>query len=298
MIEGVPDPPSERGAVWTREELVMALRIAVSSDGIDPDRPSFAVVTLADLLSRAVLQGGRPSSPWTRCPRAVALKVLAIRRALVEPARLVRLGREAVSVIGQFEGRLDRLRAASVEAEALLEWRAAPSRGPVPSEGAFRVDRTADPSLVYALRLEGGATTLAAGTAEGRDLFKIGRSGDLRRRTAELNWGFPSTLGLRWVPFSASPMMTAEAAHALEQSLLVGIASRGWSVGGEFAMARVELIGELLVDAGLQTIMRPAAAARRAKVESVNPGGARQRRSRSAAAPRTPVGRASAVSLK
>jgi hypothetical protein len=55
-----------------------------------------------------------------------------------------------------------------------------------------------------------------------------------------LNLGFPPDATVLWLARSSITCLDGEAAHRMEQRLLAEAAARGWTIGGEFALAVTE----------------------------------------------------------
>lgn len=122
----------------------------------------------------------------------------------------------------------------------------APSRGPQPSFGTVISEREDGATAVYVLELVGRTAATLDGAADGLVFIKIGRSADTSRRRDELNWGFPPGCGLEWRIAADREFPSAEAAHALEQSILETLHGRGLCIGGEYARVRSDIICCLL----------------------------------------------------
>lgn len=115
-----------------------------------------------------------------------------------------------------------------------------PSRGPVPA--AFSTDRGAEgPSWVYVAGLEGTAAEC------GRIFVKVGHSNDTRRREADLNFGLPRRLGLRWLMIASWRMRDGTAAYRAEQAILQSEAIAGRCAGGEFLLIAADGVDGLLL---------------------------------------------------
>lgn len=232
----MPAPPP-----WSRDETLLALSLAVRREGPVPveDRE---VRELSALL--------RSASP------AIAARIARFRNAH-GVARKVRqfadrLAGRAGSALcpvdedvweyycsdrqglaAEVLGVRDRLAACS-------EPTASPSRGPPPA--AFRVERQDDhgSAWLYLAVLHGVVT-------DSDEIFvKVGRSNDVPRREADLNFALPRRLGLRWRMIASWRTPTAMAAHVAEQAILQSEAAAGRSAGGEFLLIGTGALGLLL----------------------------------------------------
>jgi hypothetical protein len=281
--------------VWRRDEIVLALHAAYRGGLVDPSDPPPAVAQLAVFLSIVADRSGRGLTPWSRSPRAVALKVNALCRGIADERYRPRLGAVAVALLAAGRDAVAR-EADAVAGSALTS--DARTYGPAPTVGTFSVTRAAIDARVYAMLLTGPARALAAIAADEVRLFKVGRSDDLERRVAELNRGLPRIIGLQWKLFAATRPMPLVDAHDMEQAVLDRIEALGLSAGGEFASCRAGSFAQILAVFGVHRIMRPAACAIRANTDSVMPGAGLNERSRSARPPSAPVAVASVDSLK
>jgi hypothetical protein len=123
------------------------------------------------------------------------------------------------------------------------------SRGPAPSFGR-RVSFVPDGRTgVYLLLIDGPLNLLVPSLCAeaGKALVKIGRTGDLDRRMAELAGGLPPGAAIRYVPIGLRIFPDATRAHAFERRLLDLCDSAGWSLGGEFAYAPLDALKVALI---------------------------------------------------
>lgn len=81
----------------------------------------------------------------------------------------------------------------------------------------------------------------------GHDIFKIGLSNDIDRRSDELDACLPAILGPRWRKQWSAALPSASDAHGIEQSLLGIAAERGWSGAGAFVIAPAGALEAMLV---------------------------------------------------
>ncbi|HEX4694476.1 MAG TPA: GIY-YIG nuclease family protein [Sphingomonas sp.] len=283
-------------AVWRRDETALALLAAFQKGRVDPSQPPPAIIALADFLSVAAARSGRGLTPWSRSPRAVALKVNALWRGIADEQYRARLGAVAIALLAAGRDAVAREAADAIAGSA--DAAAARTHGPVPAVSIFTSARTGADARVYAMVLTGSAHALAAIAANDVRVFKVGRSDDVDRRVVELNSGMPRVIGLQWTIFATSPPMPLLDAHDMEQALLDRIEVLGLSAGGEFAKCCPHKFARLLVGFGIHTTIRPAVCAIRASTASVMPGAGLNERSRSARPPSAPVASASVDSLK
>lgn len=229
--------------LWSREETILALDLAVglgASAAVHVHERNLHIRQLSSFLRRASPTVDAAASRH-RNEHGVARKVRGL--AALSSQRGARGGSAMERALwAEYSGRPLALAAAASEARALLDGVApmpAPSRGPVPAFGTVRATRVDGRTFLYLARLHG------ATLHDGRALFKIGRSADVRRRMGELNFGLPGALGLEWVAMAVRAFPDAAGAHAAEQATLNGAAGAGWSAGGEFLALDAEGLSRL-----------------------------------------------------
>jgi hypothetical protein len=277
---------------------MLALNIATEVGAVNPSDPPPAVIALAGRLAADAAASGRNLSPWSRSPRAVALKLNALLRGIADERYRQRLGEVAATLLSACKSGCSALDDATKVATQCMDPDDARSHGPVPVIGEVSAVRTDADARLYAVVLTGSPGAMATVAAVGRRLFKVGRSNDLERRIGELNSGLPHILGLRWKVFGMSSAMDLMEAHRAEQSLLDSIEAAGLSAGGEFARCDPRRFASILAEFGVQTTMRPAADATRDSTDRVMPGPGQNDRSRSGRPPSAPVGPSIADSRK
>lgn len=85
-------------------------------------------------------------------------------------------------------------------------------------------------------------------SATQRIVVKVGRSNDPKRRTEELNFGFPPSCDAKWELVQAQTFRSADEAHDAEQRLLTDLDRRGCSIGAEFAVIPARDLQTLLAN--------------------------------------------------
>ncbi|WP_018235107.1 GIY-YIG nuclease family protein [Ensifer sp. BR816] len=118
-------------------------------------------------------------------------------------------------------------------------------RGPPPVSGEAIVVRQSGETHVYLLRLEGPVGAFVD-LPPGHSVIKIGMSGNVERRVAELNAGFPPGSKVRWCAVRTHKFDAARAAWELEGQHLEALRKDGRWIGGEFAVVPDGMMEELL----------------------------------------------------
>lgn len=114
-----------------------------------------------------------------------------------------------------------------------------PSHGPPPA--TFAANRECHGvAWLYVAALDG----IVTGSNE--IFVKVGRSNDVRRREADLNFALPRRLGLRWRMVATWEAPTAMVAHVAEQAILRSEAAAGRSAGGEFLIIKADRVRQLI----------------------------------------------------
>ena len=213
--------------LWSREETILALWLAAARAGdelrvCDPD-----VAILSDFLRSA----GRSENRRFRNSNGVARKVWRFLN-LLEGAPLTGLSAIEAAVWKELSGAPDCLAKAAAMAAAKIAAAGAvdcdPSRGPPPSTGDIITRRTDIGAWLYLAVLSGFILE------DGDILVKVGRSNDTTRREAELNFGLPPILGLRWRMAKSWYLPDQAQAHRAEQAILAEACDAGITMGGEF----------------------------------------------------------------
>ncbi|WP_296096985.1 hypothetical protein [uncultured Agrobacterium sp.] len=119
-------------------------------------------------------------------------------------------------------------------------------RGPPPVSGEAIVVRPSGETYVYLLRLEGPVDALVDLPPD-HSVIKIGMSGNIERRIAELNAGFPPGSKVRWAAMRTRKFDAARAAWELEGQHLEALRKNGCWIGGEFAVVPDMMMEKLLV---------------------------------------------------
>lgn len=211
------------------------------------------VIALSTLLRAASRRGGHAVLASFRNPAGIAWRLRNFGRhdPNAPPGRDAGLrpgGAVDVQVWQEFEsdrGALEKEVARIRRSISATDWRPDfhSSRGPPPSFGP-RISIPQDgPTSVYLLLIDGPIDVLVPEAAgEDRVLVKIGRTSDLGRRMAELAGGLPPRALIRYVPIGLLTFASAAEAHRFERVLLNICDAQGWSVGGEFAYAPLEVL--------------------------------------------------------
>ena len=238
---------SVRNPDWTRDETVLLMALYRSAPRAGRSHPE--VRALSSVLRAAGRRDGRMVAATFRNPEGIGMRLRNFGRH--DPAAPV--GRDAglkpggsidVAVWAEFgddlialEAEVARLRRSITADDWLPERRS--SRGPAPSFGPREIAATDGDADVYLLHVDGPVDVLIPGLPRGvdRSVCKIGRTGSLDRRLAELASGLPPTSAIRYAPVSLRRFRSAMRAHAFERQLLDLCDAEGWSLGGEFAYA-------------------------------------------------------------
>jgi len=118
-------------------------------------------------------------------------------------------------------------------------------RGPPPVSGEAIVVRQTGETHVYLLRLEGPVAAFVD-HPPAHSVIKIGMSGNVERRVAELNAGFPPGSKVRWAAVRTRKFDAARPAWELEGRHLEALRKDGRWIGGEFAVVPDAMMEELL----------------------------------------------------
>ncbi|MEA3050883.1 MAG: 5-methylcytosine-specific restriction enzyme [Sphingomonadales bacterium] len=242
----------ERNADWSREETILLMDLYLSAPRAGKTHPE--VIALSTLLRAAGRRGGAAVSPTFRNPAGIAMRLRNFGRhdpqaPAGRDAGLRPGGAVDVQVWTEFGGDRNALTLEVARVRRSItadDWRPNPrsSRGPAPSFGP-KVSFLSDGRTgVYLLLIDGPLTVLAPNLPEeaGRALVKIGRTGDLDRRMAELAGGLPPDAAIRYVPIGLRIFPDAARAHAFERGLLDLCDNARWSLGGEFVYAPLDAL--------------------------------------------------------
>lgn len=227
-------------------EWIILLNIHVSNGGaaLGPLHP--VIIEASLLLSAYAARVGRARiGSKLRSPEGLSRR-LYIFRALARSsgARAPKLAR---SLMRRFSEDETALRDIAITAKSELAENLpihGPSHGPTPWAGVAIVVRSHGRVSVYIMRLEEHGVPLRH--PGGGTILKIGLSGDVRARTRQLNRHFPPGFGPRWRCCHTVEVATAEDAWRLEQELLADFASSGFSLGGEFVAADLDVAVSLI----------------------------------------------------
>ncbi|PZU21798.1 MAG: hypothetical protein DI589_12860 [Shinella sp.] len=118
-------------------------------------------------------------------------------------------------------------------------------RGPPPKVGKVQVTFEEGPTDVYLLRLS-GPTDAVFDLPAGHSVIKVGMSGNVRRRLAELNAGFPPGIKLSWEEVRTRRFATPLEAFAFEGEQLENLRTDGSWIGGEYAVVSSDQLSVLL----------------------------------------------------
>ncbi|MES0022130.1 MULTISPECIES: GIY-YIG nuclease family protein [unclassified Mesorhizobium] len=115
-----------------------------------------------------------------------------------------------------------------------------PSVGIPPSFGSKTHTSEDGENILYLMEFTGSATYLLGDSPlySGNTLFKVGRSNDLKRRTCELNSGFPPPSVVKWKVVANHKFQDGESAHESEAVLKNSFDKKFCSVGGEFFVGK------------------------------------------------------------
>lgn len=258
-----PHGATIRNPIWSRDETILLLDLYLRVGRAGPEH--VAVQSVSDTLRRLAAQSGRLVGVTYRNAEGVAMKLKAMAQQDPDFRATGRKGLRAVridaTVWRQLAGGPTGLAAEvrrvvsglapastdppSSQSRAL---RAARSRGPTPSFGAFVAERFDSECVVYVLRFEGPIAALFPPGRVPQDwiVAKLGRTNDVGRRIVELGAGFPPGAELGWSVLETITLATAGAAQRVEQALLTLAEDRGWTLGGEFVVApEAALLAEL-----------------------------------------------------
>lgn len=249
MADGArPRPAGPRNPAWSLDETIVLLDLYMRAPNAEAGHA--AVIDLSERLVRRASNNGSRVAENFRNPTGVAMKLKNL--AQQDPVFLA-TGRVGLShgnaynerVWALYAGDLDALARevrrilGNVPADPTEPASTIPSRGPPPSAGLRNSEIVDGAAGLYIAGLEGNARALLPrlGSDGCRRMVKIGRTNDVARRRAELNFGFPPGSAVAWSILFQFELPDAWRAHQAEQALLGDCASRGWSAGGEFAMA-------------------------------------------------------------
>lgn len=241
-----------RNPDWSRDETILLMDLYLSAPKSAKTHPE--VVALSTMLRAAGRRDGRAVLASFRNPAGIALRLRNFGRHDPDapPGRDSRLrpgGAIDIQVWREFGGN----RAALADEVARIrrsfsaaDWTPGKrsSRGPAPAFG-LRTSATVDGRTgVYLLLIDGPIGVLApqVEAMDGRVLVKIGRTTDLDRRMAELTSGLPPGAAICYVPIGLRLFGLAADAHCFERRLLDICDREGWSLGGEFAYAPLDMI--------------------------------------------------------
>jgi hypothetical protein len=249
MADGAQSRPTgPRNATWSVDETILLLDLYMRAPNAEEGHP--AVVDLSNRLIRRAAEAGLPVAMSFRNPTGVAMKLknlaqqdpvfratgrVGLPHGNAHNERVWALYASDLDALAREVRRiLDDMPAASAEAGPAI-----PTRGPPPSVGPCSSDIIDGATSLYVAGLVGDVYALLPQLRRsgGRQMLKIGRTNDAARRRAELNFGFPPGSVVTWSILFQFELSDAARAHRAEQALLGDCASRGWSVGGEFAVA-------------------------------------------------------------
>ena len=114
-----------------------------------------------------------------------------------------------------------------------------------PKVGSELVTFEEGPTDVYLFRLS-GPTDIVFDLPRGHSVIKVGMSGNVRRRIAELNAGFPPGIKLAWEKVRARRFATSREAFVFEGEQLESLRSDGSWIGGEYAVVSSGRLSALL----------------------------------------------------
>lgn len=173
-----------------------------------------------------------PETYTPRYARAIgkSFKTISSREA----ARILGMPVRATSVYGQPDWKPDEENARGTQSVA-----DATRRGPKPWSGTVEHTTSDGDTTVYVMKLSGDVDTLFPGRhlkATKRVVIKVGRSNDVNRRRAELNFGFAKSDAVSWEVELIQRFRTADEAHRAEQAAIDRLVAQNASLGGEFAI--------------------------------------------------------------
>ncbi len=197
---------------------------------------------LSDLLRAATPKVAATSARF-RNPHGVARKIRRFTDHLAEHAEFA-LSPVEENLWQEYSSDPQGLAAAAAQVRHRLAAAGArgdfPSHGPPPSAIAAVGHEDQGVAWLYVAALFGIVT-------ESNEIFvKVGRSNDVPRREADLNFALPRRLGLRWRMIASWRTPTEMAAHVAEQTILQSEAAAGRSAGGEFLLIASQGVGRLL----------------------------------------------------
>lgn len=254
----VAPAPKRRNPDWSRDETILLMELYLSAPRAEKGHPE--VLALSAMLRAAGRRAGRAMLPSFRNPAGIAMRL----RNFAKQDPMVPAGRNAGLRRG---GAIDRLvwetfagdrpgleaevarirRSISAGAWDLL---VRSSRGPAPVFGTRSATTVDGAAGVYLLLIDGPLAALAPSvtTRDGFGVVKLGRTVDLERRIAELSFGLPAGSSIRYLPLGMRMFPSGDKAHEFERRLLDICDAEGWSLGGEFAYARLDQIKSALAN--------------------------------------------------
>lgn len=161
-----------------------------------------------------------------------------------EAARIMGMPVRAVGVYGQSEWKPDEENSGGTHSVAN-----AIRRGPKPWFGTTDHTTSDSETTLYVMKLSGDADALFPGRhlrATKRVVIKVGRSSDVKRRRAELNFGFAKSGAVSWEIELVQRFATADEAHRAEQATIDRLVAQKASLGGEFAIVTERELPTLL----------------------------------------------------
>lgn len=161
-----------------------------------------------------------------------------------EAARIMGMPVLATSVYGQPDWKPNEENSQGTQSAA-----DATRRGPKPWSGTAEHTTSDGETTVYVMKLSGDADTLFPGRhlrATKKVVIKVGRSNDVKRRRAELNFGFAKSGAVSWEIELIQRFRTADEAHCAEQAAIDRLVAQNASLGGEFAIVSERELPTLL----------------------------------------------------
>lgn len=254
-----PGPtPKGRNPDWSRDETILLMDLYLSAPRAEKAHPE--VIALSAVLRAIGRRDGRAVLPSFRNPAGIAMRLRNFAKQDPETPAARHAGlrkggaidrivwEEFVSDRAGLEAEVSRIRRSASSGN--LRPPAHSSRGPMPAFGV-RSGLTVDGATgVYLLLIDGPLATLAPSTAiqDGFRLVKLGRTMDLERRIAELTSGLPPNSLIRYLPLGMRMFPNGGEAHRFERRLLDICDTEGWSLGGEFAYARLDRMKSALAN--------------------------------------------------
>lgn len=251
-IGAVPEPIG-RNPDWTRDETILLMDLYLSTPRAEKAHP--AVQALSHVLRAAGRRDGRAVLASFRNTAGIAMRLRNFakhdpdapvgRNNGLRPGGAIdrQVWEEFSRDRAALADEVSRIRRAISAADWGMQRRS--SRGPGPAFSVRTVQPADGPCWVYLLLVDGPVSVLAPGMAplDTHAVCKIGRTSDVDRRMAELAHGLPPGAAIRYVPICLKPAPSVQAAHAEERRILDYCDGEGWSLGGEFVYAPLQVLG-------------------------------------------------------